>query len=229
MCDGKASAGFIAPVEKGFGKQEKGGKQGGKSKGKGKLHKGHVFQPERGEQRRFGGYCKWCWRIGHKEAQCWLKQEHTRSNPPQDPLQRDIRDWTNPAEKGRASPREREKKKAKKKTQEKEGAGQRRLNDFGKEHDKGYEITRADRTAFVFCVHSCKNVMSQCPEVPSSSVKVLSGVEGSEEPAGIRPQERCFVRLDVETSVQLLTLEVLCPRAQWITQRRFPQKKSSTA
>ena len=58
MCDEKASAGFIAPVEKGFGKKEKGGKQGGKRKGKRKLHKGLVFQPERGEQRRFGGYCK---------------------------------------------------------------------------------------------------------------------------------------------------------------------------
>ena len=26
------------------------------------------FQPERGEQRRFGGYFNWCWRIGHKES-----------------------------------------------------------------------------------------------------------------------------------------------------------------
>ena len=94
-----------------------------------------------------------------------------------------------------------------------EGAGQRRLNDFGKkrqrvefvgdvqEHDKGFEIPRADRTAYVFCVHSCKNVMSECPEVPSSSVKVISGVEGSEEPAGTRPQERCFLRLDDERPI----------------------------
>ena len=48
--DGKGQAGFIAPGGKGPGKQEKGGKQGGKSKGKGKLHNGLGFQPERGEQ-----------------------------------------------------------------------------------------------------------------------------------------------------------------------------------
>ena len=38
--------------------------------------------------------------FGHKEAQCWFKQEYTRSSPQQDPLQRDIREWTNPSEKG---------------------------------------------------------------------------------------------------------------------------------
>ena len=85
---------------KGLVRQEKGGKHVGKSKDKGKMHKGLGFQPERGEQRRFGGYCNWCWRIGHKAAQCWFKQEYTKSSPPQDPLQRDIREWTNPAEKG---------------------------------------------------------------------------------------------------------------------------------
>ena len=98
--DQKGQAGFIAPVGKGPEKQEKGGKQGGKSKDKGKMHIGLGFQLARGEQRRFGGYCNWCWRIGHKEAQCWFEQEYTKSNPPQDPLQRDIREWTNPAEKG---------------------------------------------------------------------------------------------------------------------------------
>ena len=40
------------------------------------------------------------------------------------------------------------------------------------------------------------------------------------------PQERRFLRIDVETVVQLLTLEVLCPRARWIVQSRFPQRKS---
>ena len=58
---------------------------------KGKCTKGLGFQPKRGEQRKFGGYCKWCWRIGHKEAQCWFKQEYMKSNPSHDPLQRDIR------------------------------------------------------------------------------------------------------------------------------------------
>ena len=60
------------------------------------------IQPERGEQRKFGGYCNWCWRIGHKEAQCWFKQEYMKSNPSQDPLQRDIREWSNTSEKGQS-------------------------------------------------------------------------------------------------------------------------------
>ena len=73
--DDKNQAGFIAPVGKGF---VKGGKhngvpynfgKGSGTKGKGKMHEGLGFQPERGEQRKFGGYCKWYWRIGHKEAQ----------------------------------------------------------------------------------------------------------------------------------------------------------------
>ena len=85
-CDDKYQAGFIAPV--------------GKSPGKGKMHKGLGFLPERGEQRKFGGYCNWCWRIGHEEAQCWFKQEYMKSNPSQDPLQRDIREWSNTSEKG---------------------------------------------------------------------------------------------------------------------------------
>ena len=29
-------------------------------------------------------------RFGHKEAQCWFRQEYLKSNPPQDALQRDI-------------------------------------------------------------------------------------------------------------------------------------------
>ena len=33
----------------------------------------------------------------------------------------------------------------------------------------------------------------------------------------ISPLEKCFLRLDVEMIDQLLTLEVLCPHAQWIT------------
>ena len=64
------------------------------------MHKGLGFQLEFGEQRRFGGYCNWCWRIGHKEAQCWFKQEYMKSNPSQNPLQRDIHEWSNTSEKG---------------------------------------------------------------------------------------------------------------------------------
>ena len=51
--------------------------------------------PPRGEQRKFGGFCNWCWRIGHKEAQCWFKQEYLKQNPDSTQTgQRDIRDWT---------------------------------------------------------------------------------------------------------------------------------------
>ena len=82
--DDKNQAGFIAPVGKG---PVKGGKpnevpynfgKGSGTKGKGKNHKVPAFQPERGEQRNFGGYCNWCRRIGHKEAQCWFKQEYMK-------------------------------------------------------------------------------------------------------------------------------------------------------
>jgi hypothetical protein len=59
----------------GKGKKGEKGKEGnGREKGKGKLHKGMGKNPEKGEQRKFGGACNWCWRIGHKEAQCWFRQ-----------------------------------------------------------------------------------------------------------------------------------------------------------
>ena len=74
--------------------------KGSGMKGKGTMHKELGFQPERGEQRKFGGYCNWCRRIGHKEAQCRFKQEYMKSNPSQDPLQRNIREWSNTSEKG---------------------------------------------------------------------------------------------------------------------------------
>ena len=66
-----------------------------------KIHKGLGFQPERGEQRRFEDTTA----IGadesaHKESQCWFKQEYMMSNPPQDPLQRDIRKWSAPSRNG---------------------------------------------------------------------------------------------------------------------------------
>ena len=87
----------------------KGGKPGGVpynfgkgsgTKDKGDTHKGLGSQPKRGEQRKFGGYCDWCWRIGNKEAQCWFKQGYMKSNPSQDTLQRDSREWTNTSEEG---------------------------------------------------------------------------------------------------------------------------------
>ena len=115
------------------------------------MHKGLGFQPERGEQRRFGGYCNWCWRIGHKEAQRWLKKEYMNSNPPQDLLQRNIREWTNTSEKGQGHSQPNGKGKGKGKgkrkhpgkrnhNQDQAGSpredGQRRLGDFGIKRQK---------------------------------------------------------------------------------------------
>ena len=44
----------------------------------------------------------------------------------------------------------------------------------------------------------------------------------------VSQREMCFSPLDVEMIDQLLTLEVLCSRAQWIMQRQFRQRKSIT-
>ena len=67
-------------------------------------------------------------------------------------------------------------------------------------------------------------------ELPSSSKRVS---DGNEEPAGthensISQRERYFTPLDVEMIDQLLTLEVLCPRVQWIMRRRFRQRMYKT-
>ena len=149
--DDKNQAGFIAPSGKGL----KGGKRnrvpynfgkGSGTKGKGKMHGGLGFQPKRGQQRKFGGYSNCCWRFGYKEAQCWLKQGYMKSNPSQDPLQRDIREGTNASEKGQGHSQPKGKGKGKGKgkrkhpgkgnhNQDQAGSpnedGQRTLGDFG--------------------------------------------------------------------------------------------------
>ena len=185
--DDKNQAGFIAPVNEGL---VNGGKsngvpynfgKGSGTKGKGKMHKGLGFQPERGEQRKFGGYCNWCWRIGHKEAQCWFQQQYMKSNPSQDPLQRDIREWSNVSEKGQGHSQPKGKSKGKGKGKRKHpGKGnhnqdqagspdedeQRTSGDFGikrqrvelvgdvQENDD-FESHRLDRAAYVFRVQNC--------------------------------------------------------------------------
>ena len=197
----RTKVGFIVPVGKGFAK---GGKtngvpynfgKGSGSTGKEKIHKGLGFQPERGEQRKVGGYCNCCWRIGNKEAQCWFEQEYMKSNPSQDPLQRDIRDWSNTSEKGQGHSQPKAKDKGegmgKRKYpgkgnhyQDQAGSpnegGQRTLGDFGSERQRvefvgdvqendDFEFPRLDRAAHVFCVQQCKSVMMDSTEVPSSS------------------------------------------------------------
>ena len=74
--------------------------KGSGTKGKGKYAQSSVFNPSVVNSEGFGGYCDWCWRVGHKEAHCWFKPEYMRSNPSQDPLQRDIRERSNMSEKG---------------------------------------------------------------------------------------------------------------------------------
>ena len=79
--------------------------------------------------RKFGGYCNWCWRIGHKEAQCWFKQEYMKSNPSQDPLQRDVNGQIR-QRKGKvtASPRAKAKARARENIQEKGTTTRTRLD-----------------------------------------------------------------------------------------------------
>ena len=119
--------------------------------------------------------------------------------------------------------------------------GQRTLCDFGTNRQRDeivgdvqenddFETPTLDRAAYVFCVQKCKSVVQKCnsismdsTELPSSSTRVF---DGSEEPASQR--ERCLSPLDVEMIDQLLTLEVLCLRAQWIMRRQFRQRQSIT-
>ena len=99
--DDKNQAGFTASVGRG---PTKGGKpngvpynfgKGGGTKGKGKMHKGLGFQPERGETRKFS--LDTVIDVGEsaiRKPSVGFKQEYMKSNPSQDPLQRDIREWS---------------------------------------------------------------------------------------------------------------------------------------
>ena len=125
-----------------------------------------------------------------------------------------------------------------------EETGQRALGDFGVKRQRiefvgdaqendGLETPRADRAAYVFFVQKCKSVMMDSTEYPSSSTRFFHVPRGVRSQRAlmrnpISPQERCFSPLDVETIDQLLTLEVLCQRAQWIVRRQFRQRKSIT-
>ena len=123
-----------------------------------------------------------------------------KSNPSQDPLQRDIREWSNTSEKGQGHSQPKGKGKGKGKgkrkhlgkgnhTQDQAGPpnedGRRTLGDFGLKRQRvefvGVETPRLDRAAYVFCVQKCKSVMMVSTELPGSSTRVF---DGSEEPAG---------------------------------------------
>ena len=94
-----------------------------------------------------------------------------------------------------------------------------------------FETPRSDRAACVFCVQKCKCVAMVSTELPCSSKRVS---DESAEPAvgtqknAISQRKRCFSPLDVEMIDLLLTLEVLCPRAQWVMRRQFRQRKFIT-
>ena len=129
-----------------------------------------------------------------------------KSNPSQDPLQRDIREWSNTSEKGQGHGQSVGKSKGDGKgkrkgkgnhNQDQAGSpdedGRRTLGDFGfkrrrvefvgdvQENNGDYESHRLDRAAHVFCVQKCNSISMVSTELPSSSKRVCDGYE---EPAG---------------------------------------------
>ena len=78
------------------------------------------------------------------------------------------------------------------------------------------------------CLAFKKKCNSVSTELPSSSKRVS---DGNGEPAGTHEkfdQATGEVLFAVEMIDQTSTLEVLCPRVQWIMRRRFRQRKYNT-
>ena len=152
----------------------------------GKLHKGLGFQPERGEQRRFGGYCNWCWRIGHKESQCWCKtrvcKEQSRARPNaivNVRVQQRKRKVTNQS-KGRGIGKRKRKEDKSRNRKPESGPGwisirrnwTAQVDEFGTkrprvefvgavpEHNDNFEAHKVDRAAYVFWFQKCKSDMT---------------------------------------------------------------------
>ena len=176
-----------------------------------------------------------------------------KSNPSQDLLQRDIRQTRQQGQdhhqpKGKSKEEARARKHIQVKgnhNQDQAGSpnedGQRTLGDFGIKRQRvefvgdvqenaDFESLCFDRAICVSCVQKCNSVSMDPTELPSSSKRVCDGYE---EPAGthensISQRERYFSPLDVEMINQLLILEVLCPRVQWLMRHRFRQKKCNT-
>ena len=123
---------------------------------------------------------------------------------------RDIREWSNTSEKGQGHSQPKGKGKGKGKgkrkhpgkgshNQDQAGSpnedGQRTLGDFGLKRQRvefvgdvqendDFESHRLERAAYVFRVQKCNSVAMDSTELPSSSTRVFSGIQGSEEPAG---------------------------------------------
>ena len=118
-------------------------------------------------------------------------------NPSQDPLQRDIREWSNTSEKGQSHNQPKGKSKGKGKGKRKHpGKGNNNKDRTGSPNEDGQRITRQrvefvgyvqenddfetprlDRAAYVFCVQKFKNVVMDSTELPRSSTRVFDGSE----------------------------------------------------
>ena len=196
--DDKNLAGFIASVGKGLAK---GGKPNGvpynfgKGSGtKGPITKDSDFNPSVVNSESLVGIAIGVGGSGTKKPSVGFKQEYMKSNPSQDPLQRDIREWSNMSEKGQGHNQPKGKGKGKGKGKRKHPGkgnhnkdqagspnedGQRTLGDFcikrqrvefvggGQENDD-FECPRLDRAAYVFCVKKCNSVSMDPTELPIS-------------------------------------------------------------
>ena len=164
-------------------------------------------------------------------AQCWFKQEDMKSNPSQDPLQRDIREGSNTSEGGQGHNQQKSRSKGEGKGKRKHPGkvnhnqdqedGQGTLRDFGLKRqrvefvggvpeDSGFEGRRLGRASYVFCVQKCNSVSmdpTTAEFVEESSMGMRS--ERALMETSKSQRERYFSPLDVEMTDQRSTLEVL--------------------
>ena len=179
-----------------------------------------------------------------------------KSNPSQDPLQRDIREWSNTSEKGESHNQPKGKSKGK-------GKGKKNIQEKGTTTRTRLDLRmKMDSARWVILISNVKelnlSVMSKrmmILRVPVwieqlmcfvfKSATVLQWIRRNcrvrrrESVMDMRSQralmknsisqrERYFSPLDVEMIDQLSTLEVLCPRVQWLMRHRFRQRKCNT-
>ena len=60
----------------------------------------------------------------------------------------------------------------------------RELNLLVNQENDDFETPRLNRAPYLFCVQKCNSISMDPTELPSSSTRVFSGTQGSEEPAG---------------------------------------------
>ena len=177
-----------------------------------------------------------------------------KSNPSQDPLQRDIREWSNTSEKGQghSQPKGKGKGKGKDKrkhpgkgnhNQDQAGSpnedGQRTLGDFWYKTSKSRNLSVISKRMMILRLTDWIEQL-MCFAFKSATVlrwirrncqarrrEFLMGVRSHRAlmKNSISQRQRYFSPLDVEMIDQLSTLEVLCPRVQWTMRRRIRQRK----